>query len=192
MIDDDDALTHILSKLLKKFGYDVFCVNSFNAGLDMMQKQPFHAILLDMPMTGFEKISSLSILEKKNILTNQNLILFTGLDVSDFIIDGWKKKGLHSLIKKPVEFDAIIKELDTVTLNEKYGIFLEKIPTEEPLVEEPLVEEPLVEEPLVEEPLVEEPLVEEPLTMDVTKKTLDEIHSTFNSLKSKLDSIEIK
>ena len=220
IVDDNVALSNILSKLIKKNGYDVICENLFKNGLDLMKKKPFHAVLLNLPMIGFETLDSFSVLEQKNILVNQNIILFTGLEVSDSVIDDWQKKGLHSVIKKPVEFETITKELDTVLSKEKYGIFsqeplteeplteeplteeplteeplteeplTEEPLTEEPLTEEPLTEEPLTEEPLTEEPLTEEPLTEEPLTMDSTKKTLEEIQSTFKSLKSKLDSIE--
>ena len=256
IVDDNVALSNILSKLIKKIGYDVICENLFKTGLDLMKTKPFHVVLLNLPMIGFETIDSLTILEQKNILVNQNIILFTGLEIPDSVIGDWQKKGLHSVIKKPVEFETITKELDTVLSKEKYGIFSqeplteapskEETPkveeplteeplteeplteeplteeplteeplteeplteeplteeplteeplteeplTEEPLTEEPLTEEPLTEEPLTEEPLTEEPLTEEPLTMDSTKKTLQEIQSTFKSLKSKLDSIE--
>jgi len=130
IIDDNSKIISLLSEILVKNGYGVFSTNSFEEGLNMLQKQTFYTVLLDAPMHGFEGLSVLDTLEKENILREQKIILFTGLEISISVIKEWQLKGLYAYLKKPISVEKIIKEISSVPTTKNYEL-IEKRTTDE-------------------------------------------------------------
>ena len=116
IIDDNQQITSLLSKILINEGYDVTSSNSFEDGLQKFKEGSFDIIMMDAPMPGYEKLSVIAELEKKNMLQSNKIILFTGLEISDSIVMELKTKGLYSYLKKPLEIEKLLVELSSVPL----------------------------------------------------------------------------
>jgi two-component system response regulator VicR len=57
IIDDDADLSFIISEMLESYGYQTSHATSAEEGIELLSKQPFHLILLDInlpEMSGFE------------------------------------------------------------------------------------------------------------------------------------------
>jgi len=116
IIDDNQQITLLLSKILVTKGHDVISSNSFEDGLEKLQEGNFDVILADAPMPGYEKLNVINEFEKKDILKSQKIILFTGLEISNSIVTELKMKGLYSYLKKPLDVEKLIQELSSVPL----------------------------------------------------------------------------
>ena len=116
IIDDNQQITSLLSKILINEGYDVTFSNSFEDGLEKFKERNFDIIMIDAPMPGYEKLSVIVELEKIDMLQSNKIILFTGLEISDSIVLELKTKGLYSYLKKPLDVEKLLVELSSVPL----------------------------------------------------------------------------
>ena len=116
IIDDNRQITSLLSKILINEGYDVISSNSFEDGLKKFKEGNFDIIMIDVPMPGYEKLNVIKELEKIGMLKSHNVILFTGLEISNSTVMELKTKGLYSYLKKPLEIEKLLLELSSVPL----------------------------------------------------------------------------
>jgi DNA-binding response OmpR family regulator len=111
IIEDNVAISTMLSKFLKKKGMTCTVSNSGRDGLELILKNEWNNVLLDLSMPGFSGFDVLEALKKDNVLKSKNVILFTAMDVSAEEIVTWKNEGIKSIIRKPVDFNALLEVL---------------------------------------------------------------------------------
>jgi DNA-binding NtrC family response regulator len=116
IIDDNQQITSLLSKILITKGHDVISSNFFEDGLEKLREGNFDVMMMDAPLPGYEKLNVIKELEKMGILKSQKVILFTGLEISNSILMELKMKGLYSYLRKPLDVEKLIQTLSSVPL----------------------------------------------------------------------------
>jgi len=111
IIDDNKAITTMLSKFLKMEGIACTVSNSGKNGLEVIQKNEWDCVLLDLTMPEFSGYDVLEALEKDDMIKSKNITLFTATEISDQQIGEWKDKGVKSVLRKPVDLDVLLKML---------------------------------------------------------------------------------
>ena len=114
IMDDNEQITSLLSKILNNKGYHVTVSNTFQSGLELLRAETFDAVLIDAPMPNFDNLTVISEFEKEGILQSHKVILFTGLDITSSTILELKTKGLYSYLKKPIEVEKLLQELSSI------------------------------------------------------------------------------
>ena len=113
IVDDNKNITEMLSKFLAVKKIDCVATNDGRNGLNLMKKEKYHTVFLDMSMPGFGGQDVIDALEKENLLKDQRIIIFTASSISNEEIDKLiKKDGVDSCLRKPVqltELTAIIE-----------------------------------------------------------------------------------
>lgn len=113
IIDDNKSITSSLDKYLTIKGFEPKICNSGSDGLELIQKEKWDTILLDLAMPECSGISIIEILEKSNRLKDQNIILFTASSVPDYFMEKLlMKEGIKTCLKKPV---SLTKVVETIT-----------------------------------------------------------------------------
>lgn len=98
IIDDEDRIRNVCSKMLTQEGYDVAQANNGKAGLEMIAQRHFDIILLDLMMPG---ISGLEALEQiRELHPDTVVIVITGYATLDHAVDAMKR-GAFEFIAKP-------------------------------------------------------------------------------------------
>ena len=116
IVDDNQQITLLLSKILITKGHDVIFSNSFEDGLEKLRERNFDVILINAPLPGYGKLNVVEELEKIGVLKSQKVILFTGLEISNSILMELKMKGLYSYLRKPLDVEKLIQTLLSVPL----------------------------------------------------------------------------
>ena len=111
IVDDNEQITQLLSKILAAKGHNVVTVNLFEKCLDMLEKENFDVVIVDAPMPGYDQLNTIHDLDKKGILQSHKIILFSGLKISNQTIMDLKRKGLYSYLPKPLEVEKLLQEL---------------------------------------------------------------------------------
>lgn len=107
IIDDDEDLSFIICEMLKSYGYCAFCVPNADQAFEMLSKQTWHLILLDInlpQMTGFElcrelrKVSDVPVIFASARISEDDRI--TGFDIGgdDYLPKPYSMKELLSRI----------------------------------------------------------------------------------------------
>jgi len=106
VIDDEDSVRDVLSRILKTQGHEVVSVSSGEEGIDRFKRETFELVFTDL---GMPKMSGW---EVGRILKGMNA------EVPVAIITGWgmeldrekmKESGIDLVISKPFQFDQVIR-----------------------------------------------------------------------------------
>lgn len=109
IIDDNRDITDLLSKFLKSKKLESVVVNDPYDGLDLIKKEKYDVILLDMSMPEFSGIDIIDTLDREKILQDQKIIIFSAIALTSSQITGLlKRKGVYDCLKKPIELDKLL------------------------------------------------------------------------------------
>ena len=113
IIDDNKDITEMLSRYLDVKGFDCVTTNDGLNGLNLIKKEKFHTIFLDMSMPDFGGRDVIDALEKENLLKDQRIIIFTASSITnEQIQELLAKNGVESFLKKPVQLSELITTIN--------------------------------------------------------------------------------
>ena len=109
VVDDDKQTTSILSKFFNYEGHSTVVTNDPMEGLRHIQQDKFDVILLDISMPEFNGLNIIKILATDEILKDQNIFIFSGVDYyENQIKDMLTRDGINGFLKKPIELDELL------------------------------------------------------------------------------------
>ncbi|MCZ6581866.1 MAG: response regulator [Thaumarchaeota archaeon] len=111
IIDDNKSIAGMLSQLLELEGYETVVSNDGRNGLTMITEQKFDGVLLDLSMPGFTGLDIIDALEKSGKINEQKIIVLTASTPTDDLMNDLKKRGVHSVLNKPVDVDLLLEIL---------------------------------------------------------------------------------
>jgi len=108
IIDDEEAMRHMLSIILKKEGYDVFTFPDAGKAISTLEGGDFDFILCDIKMPGMDGLEFLKALKDKGL--QYTVIMMSAYGAIDTAIE-CMKLGAYDYISKPFKSDEIILTL---------------------------------------------------------------------------------
>ena len=109
VVDDDKQTTSMLSKFFNYEGHSTVVTNDPMEGLRHIQQDKFDVILLDISMPEFNGLNIIKILATDEILKDQNIFIFSGVDYyENQIKDMLTRDGINGFLKKPIELDELL------------------------------------------------------------------------------------
>lgn len=119
LVDDNVDISTMFSKYFTIKGHKCTVSNNGQNGLRMIENQNYDIILLDLAMPDFSGRDIVDHLYKAGKMTNKLIVSLTASSVSDDDIEGLKKKGVHSVLKKPIDPDELLSYLEEVSSQKK-------------------------------------------------------------------------
>jgi CheY-like chemotaxis protein len=113
LIEDSSALQTITKQILEFYNYEVSFASNGKEGLDLVKKNDYDAILLDLSMPvmdGYECLKKIRSLDDKR-KANVPVIAFTGNPEFHTRIE-LKNKGFNDYIEKPSDYVGVDTMLD--------------------------------------------------------------------------------
>ena len=108
LVDDEPDFVESLSQSLQIRDFDVKTSLSGDEALDLIQKQDFDVIVLDVLMPGKDGIETLR--EIKTIKPLLNVIMLTGNTTVETAIEGMKL-GAYDYLMKPTETEDLVEKI---------------------------------------------------------------------------------
>jgi len=106
VVDDETSVRDLLNDLLKRENHVVQCTSSGEEALDLISKEDFDIILLDIKLSG---MSGLDALKKiKEIKPNSAVIMTTGFGYNEDLISQSKESGCCGYIVKNMPTSEIM------------------------------------------------------------------------------------
>lgn len=116
VVDDNSGNREILARQLSRQGYGVVTCSDGEQALDLIQRQPFDLVLLDVMMPGLDGFEVLKRLKANPALRSIPVIVISALDESGSVVN---------CIQMGAE-DYMMKPFDPVLLNARISACLEK------------------------------------------------------------------
>ena len=111
IIDDNTNITGLLSKVLKFQGMESDVSNDGRNGLDLIKNNKYDAVILDISMPEFTGIDVVNALNESGKIKENKIIILSASITTDNDLSELKEKGVHSVLQKPVEIDALLSIL---------------------------------------------------------------------------------
>jgi DNA-binding response OmpR family regulator len=109
IIDDNESIVSMLKKFLTIKGYDCTTSQDGRNSLDIILREKFDIIILDLAMPEFTGYDIINELEKSGKIKEQNIIVLTALAITPEQSDLLQKQGVKSCLKKPVTPEVLLK-----------------------------------------------------------------------------------
>ena len=105
LIDDEDAMRHMLSVILKRQGYEVAAFSDARPALAAIESDDYDFVLCDIKMPGMSGLEFLKALGAK--VVSQTVIMMSAYGTFDTALE-CMKLGAYDYISKPFKADEII------------------------------------------------------------------------------------
>ncbi len=116
IVDDDVELTKAVESTLSSVGHDVQFTNEPKEGLKLIREQNHDVVFLDLSMPEISGIDIIENLAKDDTIKERKIVIMTASAVNDDELESMINLGVHSILRKPVDIDALldkIEELDS-------------------------------------------------------------------------------
>ncbi|HJT09664.1 MAG TPA: response regulator [Candidatus Nitrosotalea sp.] len=109
--DDNESIVCMLKNFFERRGHACIPSTDGRNALDLMNREKFDAVILDLAMPEFSGYDIINELEKNGKIKNQNIIVLTASSITTDRVNSLLKQGIKSCLKKPVTPEVL---LDTV------------------------------------------------------------------------------
>jgi len=113
-IDDNEDLLELCETVLTTDGHEYTGISDGKNGLELIRKQDFDVVLLDLSMPDFSGMDVLDALVKDDIMNKQKVVIFTATSPTKKEIEVFLEKGADSVLKKPVDPDALLDYMEKI------------------------------------------------------------------------------
>ncbi len=110
-IDDDPAMTDLLSLLLKTHGYYVLTANTGELGVSLSRKETPDVIIIDLMMPGMD---GWQVCNQIRMFSKVPILVFSALD-SPGMVTSALDAGADDYLVKPVPSGVLIAHLNKLT-----------------------------------------------------------------------------
>ena len=111
-IDDHQDFLDLCDVALTSEGYEYTAIDNGKEGLQAIKDKKFDVVLLDLAMPDFSGVDVIDALVKEGIMDKQKIIIFTGSTATEGEFASLLEKGVHSIMKKPVDIDYLIETIN--------------------------------------------------------------------------------
>ncbi len=116
IIDDNTDIRMLLEMTINAMGHEFNSTPSGLEGLEMIKREIYDLVLLDLTMPNFSGLDVLNALDEEGLCTRQPIVLFTAslyLSTSD-MEEKLMNKEIHSILSKPSDIDQIIQKINEI------------------------------------------------------------------------------
>ena len=106
----------LLEMTINAMGHEFNSTSSGLEGLEMIKREIYDLVLLDLTMPNFSGLDVLNALDEEGLCTRQPIVLFTAslyLSTSD-MEEKLMNKEIHSILSKPSDIDQIMQKINEV------------------------------------------------------------------------------
>jgi CheY-like chemotaxis protein len=115
LIDDNKDITDMFSKYFKLKGHESLVSNGGQNGLQMIETGKYDVILLDLAMPEFSGRDIVDHLHERGTIHDYLIVSLTASSISDDDKAYLVGKGVRSVLRKPIDPDALLDYLIKMT-----------------------------------------------------------------------------
>lgn len=107
-VDDDPAITELLSMLLQTQGFEVYTANSGEDGIKKVREKSLHIVILDLMMPG---VDGWQVCKEVRAFSNVPIIILSALNDPDMIARALDA-GADDYLVKPISSNVLVAHIN--------------------------------------------------------------------------------
>ena len=112
IIDDNEQITKMISTFLSLNNHKCTIANHAQDGLELLIKNEYDAILLDLTMPDMDGYDILDKIKESDI--RFNVIVLTASNISVENMKKIKQIGTKTILQKPVDIDVLLEKISQI------------------------------------------------------------------------------
>jgi sigma-B regulation protein RsbU (phosphoserine phosphatase) len=112
VVDDNEMNRDMLSRRLGRRGHNVTTADGGQPALDLLEKEQFDLVLLDIMMPGIDGLEVLTRLRRTTSAVDLPVIMATAKDDSSDVV-GALQAGANDYVTKPLDFPVVLARVQT-------------------------------------------------------------------------------
>jgi len=112
VVDDNDLNREMLSRRLQRKGFEVVTVSGGREALELIDRETFDLVLLDIMMPEVTGIDVLESVRKKYTAAELPIIMATAKTQSEDVVSALNL-GANDYVTKPIDFSVLLARVDT-------------------------------------------------------------------------------
>ena len=108
IVDDEKDFLSLCKRVFEKKGYSVILAENFNQAMKAIRFSDVMILDYDIGIPNGEQVLK-NISEKNDLIP---VIMVSGMFPNEITIQNWKDMGIFSYMKKPVDFNSLIKDIN--------------------------------------------------------------------------------
>ncbi len=112
VVDDNDLNREMLSRRLQRRGFEVLVAEDGSSAMELVDREAFDLIILDIMMPGISGIEVLEILRKRYSAAELPIIMATAKTQSEDVVMALSL-GANDYVTKPIDFNVLLARVDT-------------------------------------------------------------------------------
>jgi CheY-like chemotaxis protein len=114
IVDDDVELVKAVESTLSSVGHNVQFTNEPRDGLKLIKEQDNDLVFLDLSMPEFSGIDIINDLVKEGTIKEKKIVVMTASAVNEEELKHLVDLGVHSILRKPVDIDALLDKIQEI------------------------------------------------------------------------------
>jgi len=114
IIDDDRNTANTISKFLQMEGHQCVVIYDGRAGLDILEREDFDAVVLELSLPDFSGTDIIVKLEDTGRIKDHNICVYTASISGQRDYDYIKNTGVREIIKKPIDLAILLKYMEKI------------------------------------------------------------------------------
>ncbi len=115
IVDDDVELTKAVESTITTAGHDAQCTNDPREGLKLIREQNNDLVFLDLSMPEFSGVDIIENLAADGKIKQKNIVIITASAANEEELQKLMDSGVHSVLRKPVDIDAILDKIEELS-----------------------------------------------------------------------------
>lgn len=111
IIEDNSSISSMLVKYLNKKNFDAMGTDNARNGLELIQKNNFDVVILDLNMPKFSGWDFLKKINSDGLVIKSKIIVLTASIITSEQEMELEQLGINLLLKKPIDPDDLIAKI---------------------------------------------------------------------------------
>ncbi len=113
-IDDTEDIRKFVEVIITSMGHEFDSVDGGRKGVEMISKNKYDLVILDLSMPDFSGIDVIQELISKNLLKKQIIVIFSASANAGNSIEGIPDEAIHSFLPKPIDVDKLMEKITEI------------------------------------------------------------------------------
>jgi len=113
-IEDNESISEPIGIFLENNGHEYETTTDGKKGLDLIRKNHYDVVLLDLSMPNFSGYDVISELENDGSLGKEKIVILTASIISSKEMKELREMGVHSSLGKPIIHSDLLAKLKLI------------------------------------------------------------------------------
>lgn len=112
IIDDNKDISDALSLYAESQGITCSVANEGRKGIDLLKKETFDLVLLDIAMPKFSGYDVIDLMKNEEIIDLKKIVVITASSLDESTVKKITSLGINSVVRKPISLEQLQELLD--------------------------------------------------------------------------------